>query len=101
MYMACMPYFEAIIRINLTMELLLGILFFVFLVLLGWLAMQWSEYKKLQRAVSIANKASGFIKELTGKEANLKTIEMREVIETLDDASRRGGNSLAKGSTEL
>lgn len=97
-----MPYFEAIIRINLTMELFIGIIIFGLLILLGWLVMQWSEYKKLQRAVSIANKASGFIKELEGKATGYKTIEMREIINELDLASRKGRDLLdKKGSTEL
>lgn len=84
------------------MELLGALLILGLLVLIGWLGMQWGEYKTLQRAISIANRASGFIKDLEGKETGYKTIEMREVVETLDMASRRGREHLdKKGSTEL
>lgn len=81
----------------------LGALFITGLLFISlFLLAKWGELKTLQRAISIANKASGFIGELDGRDTGYKTIEMREVVNTLDMASRCGREHLEKkGSSEL
>ena len=84
------------------MEFILAIILSGAILLIMWLLIQWGDYKKLQRAISLADKATNFINGLDGKKTEFKTIEMREVIESLQHASRVGSNNLKnKGSNEL
>lgn len=102
MSLARMPNYEAGLCLNLFMEFIVGIVLFIVLLIVGLLLIKWAEYKTLQRAISIADKSSNFIKTLEGKPTGYKTIEMREVINTLQHASWSGKKHLdTKGSSEL
>ena len=81
---------------------IIGIISFLVLSLVAYLGVKWGEYKQLQRAISIADRASGFIDELKDKETGYKTSEMGNVVWTLRKAANQGhGHLKNKGSSEL